>query len=100
MDYWTDDPDRAAGRSHGRCPEVRTDSQLFWSDAGQKTWAEQGYRPVNKSLVDESVYPTPEGRVHDRRVRWLGQGRRRVLRGRQDRLTAEIEKELGSFTEG
>jgi sulfate/thiosulfate transport system substrate-binding protein len=30
------------------------------SDAGQKIWAENGYRPVNKDLVDEKVYPTPE----------------------------------------
>jgi sulfate transport system substrate-binding protein len=30
------------------------------SDAGQKIFAENGYRPVNPDLVDEKVYPTPE----------------------------------------
>ncbi|MGK2878338.1 MAG: sulfate ABC transporter substrate-binding protein [Solirubrobacterales bacterium] len=30
------------------------------SDAGQKIFAEAGYRPVNPELVDEKVFPTPE----------------------------------------
>jgi sulfate transport system substrate-binding protein len=30
------------------------------SDAGQKIFAAAGYRPVNKSLVDKSVYPDPQ----------------------------------------
>jgi sulfate/thiosulfate-binding protein len=30
------------------------------SDAGQKIFAENGYRPVNQDLVDEKIYPTPE----------------------------------------
>lgn len=30
------------------------------SDAGQKIFAENGYRPVNPDLVDEKIYPTPE----------------------------------------
>ena len=30
------------------------------SDAGQKIFAENGYRPVNPELVDEKIYPTPE----------------------------------------
>jgi len=41
-------------------PQSATDFlNYLWSDAGQKIWAEQGYRPVNKSLVDKSIYPTP-----------------------------------------
>ncbi len=31
------------------------------SDAGQKIFAENGYRPVNEDLVDEQTYPTPAG---------------------------------------
>jgi sulfate/thiosulfate transport system substrate-binding protein len=31
-----------------------------WSDAGQKIWAEHGYRPVNPKLVDPKRFPTPE----------------------------------------
>jgi len=30
------------------------------SDQGQKIFADAGYRPVNKALVDKSVYPTPQ----------------------------------------
>jgi sulfate/thiosulfate-binding protein len=31
-----------------------------WSDAGQELWAENGYRPVDKSLVDPKQFPTPK----------------------------------------
>lgn len=33
----------------------------IWSQAGQKTWAENGYRPVDKALVDPKQFPTPKG---------------------------------------
>ncbi len=42
-------------------PAAQTFLDYLWSDAGQKIWAEKGYRPVNKSLVDKSTYPTPSG---------------------------------------
>ena len=32
----------------------------IWSDAGQKIWAENGYRPVNPKLVDLKKFPTPK----------------------------------------
>jgi sulfate/thiosulfate transport system substrate-binding protein len=32
----------------------------LWSDAGQKLWADNGYRPVNPDLVDPQTYPTPK----------------------------------------
>jgi sulfate/thiosulfate-binding protein len=32
----------------------------MWSDEGQKLWAENGYRPVNKKLVDAKQFPEPE----------------------------------------
>src|SRR5512133_3655366 len=34
---------------------------FIWSDAGQKIWADNGYRPVNKALVDPQKFPTPKG---------------------------------------
>jgi sulfate transport system substrate-binding protein len=34
--------------------------KFLWSDAGQKLWAENGYRPVNPKLVDPKQFPTPE----------------------------------------
>src|ERR1700744_6245227 len=34
--------------------------KFLWSEAGQKLWAENGYRPVNKKLVDPKTFPEPE----------------------------------------
>jgi sulfate/thiosulfate transport system substrate-binding protein len=34
---------------------------FIWSDAGQKIWADNGYRPVNPKLVDPKEFPTPKG---------------------------------------
>jgi sulfate/thiosulfate-binding protein len=34
---------------------------FIWSDAGQKIWADSGYRPVNPKLVDPQKFPTPKG---------------------------------------
>ncbi len=31
------------------------------SDAGQRLWADNGYRPVNPKLVDPQKFPTPKG---------------------------------------
>lgn len=35
---------------------------FLWSDAGQKIWAKQGYRPVKPALVDPDRFPTPAKR--------------------------------------
>ncbi|MCB0860115.1 MAG: extracellular solute-binding protein [Solirubrobacterales bacterium] len=81
-------------------PKSATDFLDFlWSDAGQKIWAEQGYRPVNKSLVDPSVYPTPKDEFT---IAEFG-GWDKVADEFFDDQTgsvAEIEKELGVSTEG
>jgi sulfate/thiosulfate-binding protein len=43
-------------------PQAATDFlDYIWSDAGQKVWAENGYRPVNPALVDKKQFPTPKG---------------------------------------
>jgi sulfate/thiosulfate-binding protein len=34
--------------------------EFLWSDAGQRIWAENGYRPVNPKLVDPKRFPTPK----------------------------------------
>ncbi|MEK6252199.1 MAG: sulfate ABC transporter substrate-binding protein [Actinomycetota bacterium] len=34
---------------------------FLWSDAGQRIWADYGYRPVNPKLVDPQQFPTPKG---------------------------------------
>ncbi|MGB8218454.1 MAG: sulfate ABC transporter substrate-binding protein, partial [Candidatus Methanoperedens sp.] len=42
-------------------PAAQKFLDYLWSDAGQKLWAENGYRPVNKRLVDPKRFPTPKG---------------------------------------
>jgi sulfate/thiosulfate transport system substrate-binding protein len=71
----------------------------IWSDAGQELWAENGYRPVNKSLVDEKQFPTPEDLFT---IAEFG-GWEKVNDEFFDDETgsvAEIEKELGVSTSG
>jgi sulfate/thiosulfate transport system substrate-binding protein len=41
-------------------PAAQDFLDYIWSDAGQKIWAENGYRPVNPKLVDEKQFPTPK----------------------------------------
>jgi sulfate transport system substrate-binding protein len=40
-------------------PAAQDFVDFIWSDEGQEIWAENGYRPVNPSLVDEKQFPTP-----------------------------------------
>jgi len=81
-------------------PKSATDFlNYLWSDAGQKVWAEQGYRPVNKALVDKSVYPTPSDEFT---IAEFG-GWDKVADEFFDDKTgsiAQVEKELGVSTEG
>jgi sulfate transport system substrate-binding protein len=41
-------------------PAAQDFLDFIWSDEGQKLWAENGYRPVNKALVDPKQFPTPK----------------------------------------
>ena len=71
----------------------------IWSDAGQELWAENGYRPVNKSLVDPKQFPTPQDLFT---IAEFG-GWEKVNDEFFDDETgsvAEIEKELGVSTSG
>ena len=81
-------------------PKSATDFlDYLWSDAGQKVWSEQGYRPVNKSLVDESIYPTPKDEFT---IAEFG-GWDKVATEFFDDKTgsiAKIQQELGVSTEG
>jgi sulfate transport system substrate-binding protein len=45
----------------GAPPEAQKFLDYIWSDAGQKIWAQNGYRPVNPKLVDPKTFPTPSG---------------------------------------
>ena len=42
-------------------PAAQKFLDYIWSEAGQKIWAENGYRPVDKALVDPQRFPTPKG---------------------------------------
>jgi sulfate/thiosulfate transport system substrate-binding protein len=71
----------------------------IWSDAGQELWAENGYRPVNKSLVDPKQFPAPQDLFT---IAEFG-GWEKVNDEFFDDETgsvAEIEKELGVSTSG
>jgi sulfate transport system substrate-binding protein len=72
---------------------------FIWSDEGQELWAENGYRPVDKSLVDPKQFPTPEDLFT---IAEFG-GWEKVNDEFFDDETgsvAEIEKELGVSTSG
>ena len=80
-------------------PAAQDFLDFIWSDAGQEIWAENGYRPVNPSLVDSKQFPTPAdlftidqfggwGKVNDE------------FFDDETGSVAEIEKELGVSTSG
>ncbi len=71
----------------------------LWSEAGQKRWAENGYRPVDEKLVDPKRFPTPKGLFT---IAKFG-GWERVKEQFFEEGTgsiAKIEKELGVSTAG
>ena len=41
-------------------PQAEDFLKWMWSDEGQELWAENGYRPANKKLVDPKEFPEPE----------------------------------------
>lgn len=41
-------------------PQAENFLKFLWSNAGQELWAENGYRPVVKSLVNPKEFPEPE----------------------------------------
>lgn len=40
-------------------PAARAFLDFVWSDEGQRIWSENGYRPVNRDLLDERKFPVP-----------------------------------------
>ncbi len=80
-------------------PAARDFLKYVWSDAGQRIWAENGYRPVNPKLVDPKQFPTPKDLF---KIAQFG-GWSKVNDEFFDDETgsvAEIEKELGVSTAG
>jgi sulfate transport system substrate-binding protein len=80
-------------------PAAQDFVNYIWSEAGQKLWAENGYRPVDPKLVDPKQFPTPKDLF---KIAEFG-GWDKVNEEFFDDETgsvAAIEKELGVSTSG
>jgi len=71
----------------------------LWSDAGQKLWAENGYRPVNPKLVDPKQFPTPKDLFEISKFGGWGKVNDEFFDDESGSV-AQIEKELGVSTSG
>jgi sulfate/thiosulfate-binding protein len=74
--------------------------KFLWSNEGQELWAENGYRPVNPKLVDESQFPAPEKGLF--KISKFG-GWSKVkdeFFDEEEGSVAKIETELGVSTSG
>ncbi len=72
----------------------------MWSDEGQELWAENGYRPVSKKLVDAKQFPEPEKGLFQ--IAKFG-GWAKVkdeFFDEEEGSVAKIEEELGVSTSG
>jgi sulfate/thiosulfate-binding protein len=80
-------------------PAAQDFLDFLWSDAGQRIWAENGYRPVNPKLVDPKQFPTPKDLFEISQFGGWG----KVNDGFFDEESgsvAKIEGELGVSTSG
>src|SRR6201996_8606814 len=72
----------------------------MWSDEGQKLWAENGYRPVNKKLVDPKQFPEPsEGSFDIAKFGGWSKVKDEFF-DEEEGSVAKIEQELGVSTSG
>src|SRR3954449_3270367 len=72
---------------------------FLWSDAGQKLWAENGYRPVNPKLVDPKQFPTPKNLFEISKFGGWGKVNDEFF-DEESGSVAKIETELGVSTSG
>src|SRR3954452_13389689 len=72
---------------------------FIWSDAGQKIWADNGYRPVNPKLVDSKKFPTPKDLFTIDEFGGWDKVNDEFFDDTSGKV-AEIEKELGVSTAG
>jgi sulfate transport system substrate-binding protein len=72
---------------------------FIWSDEGQEIWAENGYRPVNKDLIDEQQFPTPKDLFTIDEFGGWDKVNDEFFDDETGKV-AEIEKELGVSTSG
>ncbi len=80
-------------------PAAQKFLDYMWSDAGQKIWAEHGYRPVNPKLVDPKQFPTPKGLFTIDKFGGWSKVNEQFFKETTGSI-AKIEKELGVSTAG
>ncbi|HEX4669122.1 MAG TPA: extracellular solute-binding protein [Solirubrobacterales bacterium] len=80
-------------------PAAQDFVNYIWSDAGQKIWAENGYRPVNPKLVDAKQFPTPKDLFKISRFGGWSQVNTDFFDDETGSV-AKIEEELGVSTSG
>jgi sulfate transport system substrate-binding protein len=80
-------------------PAAQDFLNFLWSDAGQKIWAENGYRPVNPKLVDPQQFPTPKDLFKISQFGGWGKVNDEFF-DEESGSVAKIEGELGVSTSG
>lgn len=83
----------------GAPPAAQQFLDYVWSEAGQRTWAENGYRPVDPKLVDPKRFPTPQGLFTIAKLGGWEKVKERFFEEGTGSI-AKIEKELGVSTAG
>jgi sulfate transport system substrate-binding protein len=81
-------------------PQAEDFLKFLWSKEGQELWAENGYRPVVKNLVDPKQFPEPEKGLF--KISKFG-GWSKVkdqFFDEEEGSVAKIEEELGVSTSG
>jgi sulfate/thiosulfate transport system substrate-binding protein len=73
--------------------------EFIWSDAGQRIWAENGYRPVDPKLVDAKQFPTPKDLFKIAQFGGWGKVNDEFF-DEESGSVAKIENELGVSTSG
>jgi sulfate/thiosulfate transport system substrate-binding protein len=83
----------------GSPPAAKKFLEFLWSEAGQKIWAKEGYRPVDRTLVNPRQFPTPKGLFTIARFGgWSAVNEEFFAEGTGS--IVEIEEELGVSTNG
>jgi len=80
-------------------PAAQDFLKYIWSNAGQKIWAENGYRPVNPKLVDPKQFPTPKDLFQISKFGGWGKVNDEFF-DEESGSVAKIEGELGVSTSG
>lgn len=83
----------------GSSPAAQKFLDYLWSEAGQKLWAENGYRPVDRKLVDPKRFPTPKGLFTIAKFGGWEKVKEQFFEEGTGSI-AKIEKELGVSTAG